>query len=65
MGREAAQCLHLCMAGQIEGWLPDSVHPSGDHLAIQDNHCANGKIAPAPRLLSQANGFSKKRKVIL
>jgi hypothetical protein len=60
MGREAAQCLHLCMAGQIEGWLPDSVHPSGNHLAIQDNYSTNRQIAPTFCLLSHIQRFSKK-----
>jgi hypothetical protein len=58
--RDAAQRFHLGMAGQFDGWLPYGVHASGNDLVIQDNHSANGKIAPALRLLSKANGFPEK-----
>ena len=39
--------------------------PSGNNLAVQDNHGANRQIAVTLRFLGEANSFLEKRKVIL
>jgi len=65
VGRKAAERFDLRMAGQFDGWPPYGVHPSGNYLAVQDNHSANRQIALTLRLLGEANSFPEKRKVIL
>lgn len=62
---KAAQRFDLCMAGQFDGWIPYSVHPPGDDLAVQDDHGANREIAFTSCLLGEANSFPEKRKIIL